>query len=109
LATIVKHVSELIPERVGDFKRWYLSRAEPGHALSVRYIEVTGIVAPHTHSVEETIFYIEGRGLARVGQKEVRIKPGTMLVIPPGTVHNSIREGLDPLRYLAIFVGNPDL
>lgn len=108
-STIVKHLSEVVPERVGDFKRWYLSRAERGHSLSVRYVEVEGIVPPHTHTDEETIFYIEGRGLARVGEKEVRIKPGTMLVIPPGTVHSSIREGFEPLHYLAIFVGNPEL
>jgi quercetin dioxygenase-like cupin family protein len=106
---IVKHLSEVVPERVGDFRRWYLSRADRGHSLSVRYVEVDGIVAPHTHSIEETIFYIEGHGLARVGEKEIKIKPGTMLVIPPGTVHSSIREGLEKLTYLAIFVGNPEL
>jgi len=77
--------------------------------LSVRFIEVDGIVTPHTHYTEETIFYIEGRGLARVGEREVRIMLGTMLVVPPGTVHSTIREGNEPLRYLAIFVGNPDL
>jgi mannose-6-phosphate isomerase-like protein (cupin superfamily) len=106
---IVKHLSDITPERVGDFRRWYLSRAEQGHQLSVRYIEVDGIVSPHTHYIEETIFYIEGRGLASVGGREIKIKPGTMLVIPPGTVHSSTREGSEPLRYLAIFVGNPEL
>lgn len=106
---IVKRLSDIVPEQVGDFKRWYLSKAEPGHQLSVRYIEVNGIVPPHSHAMEETLVYIEGRGLARVGEKEVSVKPGTMLVIPPGTVHSSFREGMGPLRYLAIFVGNPDL
>ena len=106
---IVKHVSDVVPERVGDFRRWYLSRAERGHSLSIRYVEVDGIVAPHEYMIEETIFYIEGRGSARIGEQEIRIKPGTMLVIPPGTVHCSIREGMEPLRYLAIFVGNPEL
>jgi mannose-6-phosphate isomerase-like protein (cupin superfamily) len=106
---IVKRLSDIVPEKVGDFRRWYLSKAEPGHELSVRYVEVNGIVTPHTHYTEETIFYIEGTGLARVGEREIRINPGTMLVIPPGTVHSTIREGLEPLRYLAIFVGNPDL
>jgi quercetin dioxygenase-like cupin family protein len=106
---IVKQVTDLLPERVGDFRRWVLSKAEPGHQLAVRYVELTGIVTPHTHDVEETIFYIEGKGTARVDQKEIKVKPGTMLVIPPGTVHSSIREGFEPLRYLAIFVGNPDL
>ena len=107
--TIVRHISNILPQRVGDFRRWVLSKAEPGHQLAVRYVELTGIVTPHTHDVEETIFYIEGRGTARVGEKEIKIKPGTMLVIPPGTVHSSIREGFEPLHYLAIFVGNPDL
>ncbi|MEK6919403.1 MAG: cupin domain-containing protein [Thermoproteota archaeon] len=106
---IVKRLSDIVPEKVGDFKRWYLSKAEPGHSLSVRHIEVNGIVPPHTDYAEETVFYIEGKGLARVGEKEVAVRPGMMLVIPPGTVHSSIREGTEPLRYLAFFIGNPDL
>jgi len=106
---IVKRLSDILPERVGDFRRWYLSRAEAGHELSLRYVEVTGIVPPHSHPTEETLFYIEGKGLARVGEREVAVKPGTMLVIPPASIHSTIREGTIPLRYLAIFVGNPEL
>ena len=106
---LVKRVSEIAPEKVGDFKRWYLSRAEPGHQLSVRYVEVNGMVPPHSHYVEETLFFIEGKGLASIGERKVDVRPGTMLVIPPGTVHSSIKEGNGALRYLAIFVGNPDL
>ena len=106
---IVKHLSEINPERVGDFKRWFLQHADRAHSLSIRYVEVEGIVPPHAHTVEETIFYIEGKGIARVGEREVRIRPGTMLVIPPGTMHSSIREGLEPLSYLDISIGNPDL
>jgi len=106
---IVKRLSEIVPERIGDFKRWYLSRAEPGHELSVRYVEVDGIVAPHTHLTEETIFFFGGAGTASIGRKDVKITPGTMIVVPPGTMHSTVREGSDPLRYLAIFVGNPDL
>jgi mannose-6-phosphate isomerase-like protein (cupin superfamily) len=106
---IVKHVSEVVPEIVGDSKQWYLSMADRENALSVRYIEVDGIVPPRSHTVEETLFYIEGTGISRVGERELRIRPGTMLVIPPGTVHSSIREGLGPIRYLEIFVGNPEL
>src|SRR5467141_766368 len=104
---IVKHLSEVVPERDGDFTRWYLSRADRGHSLAVRYVELTGIVPPHTHDVEETIFYIEVRGLASVGEKEVRVRPGTMVVVPPGTVHSSIKEGGEPLVHISIFVGNP--
>lgn len=106
---IVKRVSDVMPEFTGDFKRWYLSKAEPGHELAIRYVELTGIVPPHAHTVEETLFYIEGRGTATVGEREVKIRPGTMIVVPPGTVHSTTREGLEPLKYLAIFIGNPDL
>ena len=75
----------------------------------MRYVEVTGIVPPHSHYTEETLFYIEGKGLASVGEREVAVKPETMLVIPTATIHSAIREGPGPLRYLAIFLGNPDL
>jgi quercetin dioxygenase-like cupin family protein len=107
---IVKHVSEVLPERIVDFKRWHLSRADRNHSLSVRYIAVNGIVPPHSHTIDdETIFYSEERGFARVGEQEIRIKPGNILVIPPGTVHSSIRRGVEPIRYDTIFVGNPEL
>ena len=105
----IKHLNEILPQHSGDFKSWFLSRADRDHPLSIQYVEVEGVVTPHSHPVEETIFYIEGRGIARIGEREIRIKPGTLLVIPPGTVHSSIREGLEPLRYLDISVGNPDL
>src|SRR5438876_10185328 len=98
---IVKHLSETVPEREGDFTRWYHSRADQGHSLAVRYVELTGMVPPHTHDVEEKIFYIEGKGLVRVGGKEVRVKHVTMVLDPHGTVHSSIRYGLEPLRNLA--------
>ena len=91
---IVKRLSDILPEKVGDFRRWYLSRAEAGHELSLRYVEVTGIVPPHSHPTEETLFYIEGKGLARVGEREVAVKPGTMLVIPPATVHSRLEKEL---------------
>ncbi len=106
---ILKRLADITPENAGDFKRWYLSRAEPGHELAVRYVELTGIIPPHAHTVEETLFYVEGRGVATVGDREVKIRPGTMIVVPPGTVHSAVREGLEPVRYLAIFIGNPDL
>ena len=47
---IVKKLSDIVPQRVGDFTRWYFSKADPGHELSVRYIEVNGIVNP-SHSL----------------------------------------------------------
>lgn len=106
---IVKRLADISPENADDFKHWYLSKAEPGHELAVRYVELTEIVPPHAHTVEETLFYVEGRGVATVGEREVKIRPGTMIVVPPGTVHSALREGLEPVRYLAIFIGNPDL
>jgi len=75
----------------------------------VRYVEVDGIVAPHTHLTEETVFFLEGTGTAIIGRKDVKITPGTMIVVPPRTMHSTVKEGSEPLRYLAIFVGNPDL
>ena len=91
-----------MPERIGDFKRWYLSRAEPGHELSVRYVEVDGIVAPHTHLTEETIFYLEGTGTASIGRKDVKITPGTMIVVPRGlciALSGRAVSPCDTLRY----------
>src|SRR3989442_14143896 len=106
---MVNRVAEVVQEKVGDFKRWHLSRADSGHQLAVTYVECTGIVPPHEHAVAETLYYISRRGLARIDDRQVAVAPGTTLAIPPGAVHSSIREGLEPLRYVAIFIRNPDL
>ncbi len=48
----------------------------------------TGNVGKHFHSKSDEIQYIiEGTGTAWLGDKQVAIKPGTLLVIPKGTNH----------------------
>ena len=48
----------------------------------------TGNVGKHFHSKSDEIQYIiEGTGTAWLGDKQVAIKPGTLLIIPKGTNH----------------------
>ena len=105
---IAKRLSGIVPERVGDFKRWYLSRAEAGHQFCEARRGDLHSSSPLALHRGDPFLHRGQRSRQRWG-REVAVKPGTMLVIPTATIHSAIREGTGPLRYLAIFVGNPDL
>ena len=58
----------------------------------------------HFHSgFEEAIFILEGKGLARNGDKQFEVGPGDYLAYPPGpdAAHSLKNAGNEPLRYLA--------
>jgi quercetin dioxygenase-like cupin family protein len=47
---------------------------------------------PHSHPNEQWIYIVEGTFLARVADKDIEARPGTVLYIPSNTVH-SVRAG----------------
>jgi mannose-6-phosphate isomerase-like protein (cupin superfamily) len=60
-----------------------------------------GRTAAHFHRrTEELYFFTAGRGRLRVGEAERAVAPGDCAVIPPGTVHELVNEGAEPLVLL---------
>lgn len=43
---------------------------------------------PHSHPNEQWIYILEGMFRAKIGDKEVEAKPGSVLYIPSNTVHS---------------------
>ncbi len=46
-------------------------------------------LAPHSHPVWELTLALEGEGVYRIGEREIPFSPGTVLLLPPGTVHEA--------------------
>jgi len=46
----------------------------------------------NVHSDQEGFFVIEGRGWARVGEREFPIRPGTSFIVPAGAHHTVKRD-----------------
>lgn len=64
----------------------------PGHAS-----------APHFHRErEESYFFLEGSGVAKIDGTEVEIGQGKMLTTTPGEKHEFLNNSESPLKYLVI-------
>src|SRR5262245_19721862 len=59
----------------------------------------------HWHTDEEEhFFFLEGRGVARIGNRTMKVKAGDYVVFPPNTklAHSFQGQGKKGLRYLVI-------
>jgi len=60
-------------------------------------------VKPHYHEKHtETIYVVAGSGIMAIGEEGKRIGPGTMLVIPPNTVHAVEVTSDTPLKVISV-------
>lgn len=48
---------------------------------------------PHTHKQHEIVVFLGGRGMFTLGEKVYPFAAGTIVVIPPDTVHSSVADG----------------
>ena len=73
--------------------------AADGMTISVQ----AGNVAKHLHPNTNEIQYIlEGTGTIWLGDKEVRVKPGDLVVIPKGTAHAGTKPDSGVFKAIAI-------
>jgi mannose-6-phosphate isomerase-like protein (cupin superfamily) len=72
--------------------------------LVVMCIPPGGEVGLETHlHVEQTLFFLSGRGLATLDGKEQPIAAGDALVVTPGTAHNVVNTGGQPLEIYTVY------
>jgi mannose-6-phosphate isomerase-like protein (cupin superfamily) len=62
-----------------------------------------GNVPKHLHpNTNEMQFILEGTGTIWLGDKEVKVKPGDLVVIPQGTAHGGTKPDSRPFKAIAI-------
>jgi mannose-6-phosphate isomerase-like protein (cupin superfamily) len=62
-----------------------------------------GNAAKHMHpNTNEIQFILEGTGTMWLGDKEVRVGPGDLIIIPKGTAHAGTKSDGRPLKSIAI-------
>lgn len=71
---------------------------QSGFELGVSVYDTNDFPKPKIHEDEEAIYIIEGEGYARIGDKEVRLRQGTAIYIPPKTPHCIKRIGKEKLK-----------
>ena len=59
----------------------------------------------HYHPVAEESYYIlKGHAKMVLGQEEATLKPGQIVLIPPGTNHKIYNAGKETLEFLVVCV-----
>src|SRR5450755_3929090 len=95
----------------GEMEGDALSPANPAGMRNKLFVNADGATiaiqdgpAPkHLHPIANEIQYIlEGTGTIWFGDKEVRIKPGDLVIIPHGTVHGGTKPDGRTIKAIAI-------
>ena len=72
--------------------------------LVIMSIPAGGEVGSETHTyTEQTLFFLSGTGEAILNGKVTQISAGDVVVVPPGTEHNFINTGTEPLKIYTVY------
>jgi mannose-6-phosphate isomerase-like protein (cupin superfamily) len=56
---------------------------------------------PHRHNDKDQVFYVtDGNGTVRLGNNKHTVRPGMIVYVPAGLIHQTITTGAEPLCYL---------
>ena len=103
LTPMVIHIPDLAGDKLsmpsGTGMRNKALVIQDGMTLAVQH----GPVPKHYHAnAHEIQYYLEGTGSIWLGDKEVQIKPGDLVIIPKGTVHGGTKTNGDHFKAIAI-------
>lgn len=67
-----------------------------------------GKVQPHDHdNLKEIFYFIRGTGKFVLDGKEIPVKGGSIVVVPPKSVHSILNDGNDILQHVVCSVVTP--
>ncbi|MDW8073456.1 MAG: cupin domain-containing protein [Nitrososphaerota archaeon] len=98
-------VEEPVERAEGAFIQWLVDRRDgaPNFELRKFRMKPGGKIPPHMHPEIEHIQYVlRGRYRVRLGEKEVVVRAGDALLIPPRTVHAYYNDGEEDAEFLCI-------
>ncbi|MCP1914186.1 mannose-6-phosphate isomerase-like protein (cupin superfamily) [Bradyrhizobium sp. USDA 4501] len=99
----VIHTGEMEGDKLGDANkvgfRSKMFVSADGATVSIQ----DGNVPKHMHpNTNEMQFVLEGTGTVWLGDKEVTVKPGDLIVIPKGTPHGGTKPNGRAIKAIAI-------
>ena len=92
-------------EDVKDVKvRWLISDKDKAPNFAMRLFEINpgGYSALHAHNWEHEIFILEGEGVVNNGDKETKIKRGTVIYLAPNEKHQLRNVGDSIFKFIAL-------
>jgi len=107
----IKHISDVPYEKVAingakdTYIQWLITKEKAGaknFAMRRFIIKPGGLIPKHSHDWEHEIFILEGEGVIGAGDKEVKVKEGTFLYIPPNVPHWYRNDGDTDFVFLCL-------
>jgi mannose-6-phosphate isomerase-like protein (cupin superfamily) len=74
--------------------------AKDGFAMGIVEYTSDEFGEPDLHQDHESLYVLEGHGVARLGSEEYHLSPGLCLYIPAGTPHSIVKRGSSPVRLI---------
>lgn len=89
---------------VGCRIRCLIGQEDGAPSFSMRQFEVApgGHTPKHTHGYEHEVFVLEGTGQVLLGEQEYELRPGMVVLVPPGRLHQFRNTGSVPLAFLCL-------
>jgi quercetin dioxygenase-like cupin family protein len=85
-------VRQLVSERDGA----------PTFAMRQFEVAVGGHTPRHSHPYEHEVFVLEGEGEVFEGEQAHRLRPGDVVFVKPGEIHQFRNTGERPLKFLCL-------
>ena len=84
--------------------RWLIAKADgaPNFAMRLFEVEPGGHSPLHTHDGEHEVFIIKGEGAVWQEGKEVAVRAGTAIFVPPGEKHQFLNKGRGVMQFLCM-------
>ncbi|KAH9944723.1 RmlC-like cupin [Amylocystis lapponica] len=71
--------------------------------LVLMTVPVGGEIGEETHSVDQHLYFVSGTAQAITDGKHDDVRPGDMVIIPAGTLHNFVNTGSTPLVVSTVY------
>ena len=97
-------LDEALAEHADPAKGAVVAEILRGQNASVNAWQITDVMPAHLHrSHEEIIIVRTGRARARIGDRDVDLKPGDVFLVPRNTVHAARANGEEPFTGVSVF------
>ncbi len=81
----------------------YRGNGTTDHFVAIQTLRPGERVFRHTHTVEETLLFLSGDGVASLGDAQIAILPMSSLVIPAGMSHGFANTGEIAMTVVVVF------
>ncbi len=84
-----------------DFRREIFTNEHS--QVVVMSVEPGEDVGEETHDVDQVLVFVAGEGQSVLDGERGSIRPGTLVSVPAGTLHNFVNTGQEPLKLYTIY------